>query len=113
MPKWVRRVGVIAAAVTTGSVAWTAGAQAATPTISLGSAHIAVTLPPGCRANHFQVTNSADGSYHGYVQATCDDRGRFFYISRSPAGAWALRTTNIDIQIPLATTTDNTGTYFV
>lgn len=113
MPKWVRRAGVIAAAVATGSVAWTSGAQAATPTISLGSAHTAVTLPSGCRANDFQVTNSPDGSYHGYLQATCDKEGKFFYISRSPSGTWALRTTNIDIQIPLATTTDNTGTYFV
>jgi hypothetical protein len=114
MPKWVGRVAAIAAAVTTGSVAWTSGAQAATtPTISLGSAHTAVSLPTGCRANSFQVTNSPDGSYHGYLQATCDKKGRFFYISRSPSGTWALRSTNIDIQIPLATTTDNTGTYFV
>lgn len=113
MPKWVRRVGAIAVAVTTGSLAWTADAQAATPTISLGAAHVAVKLPSGCRANRFQVTNSPDGSYHGYLQATCDKKGKFFYISRSAAGKWALRTTNIDIQIPLATTTDNTGTYFV
>jgi len=113
MPKWVRRVGAIAAAATAGTAAWTTGAQAATPTINLGSAHAAVTLPSGCHANSFTVTGSADGSYHGYLQATCNKKGRFYYVSRSPAGKWALRTTKIDIQIPLATTTDNTGTYYV
>lgn len=113
MPKWVRRIAAIAAAISASGIGLAAAARASTPTIVLGPAHVAITLPSGCHANRFQVANSSDGSYHGYLQASCDGKGRFFYISRSPAGTWALRTTTIDIQIPLATTTDNTGTYFV
>ena len=113
MPKWIRRAAAIAAAVTTGTVGLASTAHAATPAITFGSTQVALTLPSGCHANRFQVSNSPDGSYHGYLQATCNGQGRFFYISRSAGGTWALRTTTVDIQIPLATTTDSTGTYFV
>lgn len=113
MPKWVRRVGALAAAVTTGSLAWTANAQAATPVISMGPAQAVITLPHGCTANDFRVTNWTDGSYHGYIQATCSNKPKLFYIQRYADGRWALRNTNIDMPIVYATTVDSTGTYFV
>ena len=112
MPKWTRRFGAVAVA-SAGLLGVAAGAQAATPAVSMGAATTAVTLPAGCTANSVKVVNSPDGSYHGYIQATCDKRAKLFYVSRSSAGTWALRSTAIDMPIPYAIAVDNTGTYFV
>lgn len=88
-------------------------AQAATPAISMGAAQVVVTLPHGCTANDFKVANWTDGSYHGYIQATCSGKPDLFYVQRNAAGQWALRTTTIDMPKVYAVTVDNTGTYFV
>jgi hypothetical protein len=118
MPKWIKRMGA-AATIGAGLVSWAGVAQATTastaapPTISLGAAKTAATLPAGCTANDVKVVNSPDGSYHGYLQATCAKVARLFYISRDPTGVWALRTTTIDMPYVLAVGVDNTGTYFV
>jgi hypothetical protein len=84
MPKWIRRAAAIAAAVTTGTVGLASNAHAATPAITFGSTQVALTLPSGCHANRFQVSNSPDGSYHGYLQATCNGQGRFFLHFAQP-----------------------------
>jgi hypothetical protein len=87
-------------------------AQAATP-ISMGAAQAVVTLPSGCTANDFKVVNWTDGSYHGYIQATCSGKADLFYLQRNATGQWALRTTTIDMPKVYATAVDSTGTYFV
>ena len=88
-------------------------AYAAPPPISMGSAQAVVTLPHGCTANDFRVANWTDGSYHGYIQATCSAKPKLFYVQRDPAGQWALRSTTIDMPWVKAVTVDSTGTYFV
>ncbi|HEX3813294.1 MAG TPA: hypothetical protein VHX59_10675 [Mycobacteriales bacterium] len=90
-----------------------AGAATPAATTTLHAPTVAAALPAGCTANDFRVVNSPDGSYHGYIQATCSGKPKLFYISRNPQGTWALRATTIDMPIVLGLAVDNTGTYIV
>jgi hypothetical protein len=106
---------LIGAAISAAALAigFSGTAQAAGAPISMGAAQAVVTLPHGCTANDFRVANWTDGSYHGYIQATCSGKPDLFYVQRNAAGQWALRTTTIDMPHVYAVTVDNTGTYFV
>lgn len=107
-------IGAAAAGLGLLGTVMTAGtAGAATPTLQLSAPKVAVALPSGCTANDFSVVNSPDGSYHGYIQATCSSRPKLFYVSRSPQGTWAIRSTTIDMPLVFGIAVDNTGTYFV
>lgn len=111
----MKKLGLAAAcaAVIGLAVGFGGTAQAAAPTIAMGAAQAAVTLPHGCTANDFRVANWTDGSYHGYIQATCSGKADLFYVQRNATGQWALRNTTIDMPHVDAMTVDNTGTYFV
>ena len=102
-----------AAALAATLAATTGTANAAPPTLSMSAPHVAVTLPSGCVANSVNLVAAADGSEHGYIQATCSKKAKLFYVARSSGLKWSLRSTKIDMPIVYSTTTDNTGTYFV
>jgi hypothetical protein len=103
----VAGLGLMIAVMATGT------AGAATATIHLSAPKVAVSLPSGCKANDFSVVNAPDGSYHGYIQATCSSHPKLFYISRSAQGTWAIRGTTIDMPLVFGIAVDNAGTYFV
>jgi hypothetical protein len=108
------RSTIVAVATVAAVVIPATAANAAIPMITFGNPKPVVTLGQDCQVATVNLTASTDGTYRGYVYASCfNPEEQIYYVQRSPSGKWTSTKTPFDGLLPQATTSDSTGTYFV
>lgn len=108
------RSTIVAVATVAAVVIPATAANAALPMITFGNPKPVVTLGQDCQVATVNLTASTDGTYRGYVYASCfNPEEQIYYVQRSPSGKWTSTKTPFDGLLPQATTSDSTGTYFV